>query len=88
MKMIHLKATKRKFRIVLVLQFDKDKDKNIIKEETQEFPTLTIKLLTIRKNSKKTKNNKDQQEDKKIEAILKSDGLRVENNKIEIVYNY
>ena len=88
MKMIHLKETKRRFKIVLVLQLNKDKDKNIIKEETQEFPTLTIQLLTIRKNSKKTKNNKDQQEDKKIEAILKSDGLRVENNKIEIVYNY
>ena len=88
MKMIHLKETKRRFKIVLVLQLNKDKDKNIIKEETQEFPTLTIQLPTIRKNSKKTTNNKDLQEDKKIGAILKSDGLKVKNNKVEIVYNY
>lgn len=41
----------------------------------------------IHKNSKKTTNNKDQPENKKIGAILKTED-KVENNKIEIIINY
>ena len=41
----------------------------------------------IHKNSKKTTNNRDQTENKKIGAILKTED-KVENNKIEIIINY